>query len=330
MGKLRDYLPALKFGHKIMPTDILGGGYGTSGNIYWVMQSANTLYDAFYTEYNMVYPDGTESVKTTIQGGLDACTANRDDYVLVTPDSADYDSTAALTMSKARTHLIAPAGLGHQGFPSNAVRMHQNTASTDCITVSADTVEIAGFFFKGYLGADIIGLGASARWHPHIHDNFFGMSATDGSDNYGIKATGACCHFSIHDNYFCNYSPGAMSGTDNDLGSFIYMSDGGCTRGLIRDNIMYTGHNTEVTAMIQYSGCGCFIIDNFLAETAAHGASEAGVITLGISVAADNILMRNLVAMTTANIANAISGMDSDNAVMNYGSDAAGGDTILS
>lgn len=326
----RDFIPALKFGHKIHNSDILGGGFGTTGNVYWVKQTAASEYNAFKREYNVTYKDGTESVRTTIQAGLDATTANKDDYVLVTPDNSDYDSVAALTMSKSRVHLIAPAGLGHRGFPSNAVRMHQNTSATDCITVSADTVEIAGFFFKGYLGADIIGLGSATRWHPHIHDNFFGMSATDASENYGIKATGACSHFSIHDNFFTNYSPGAMSGTDNDLGSFIYFSSASCTRGLIRENIIYTGHNTEVTAAIQYSGCGCFIIDNFLAETAAHGASEAGVLTLGINVAADNILMRNLVAMTTANIANAINGMDSDNAVMNYGSDAAGGDTILS
>lgn len=329
MQTLKNLLPGIKYGGKVHPNEILGGGFGTTGNIYWVKQSASSEYAAFRAEYNTTYSDGSQSVHTDIQSALDATTANKDDYVIVCPDSADYDITAALTMSKSRVHLICPAGLGHQGFPSNAARIHQNTVLLDVITVSADTVEIAGFFFKQSTG-DGIGLGAATRWHPHIHDNFFGMACTDGTDAYGIKGTGAVSHFSIHDNFFCNYSPGAMSGTDNDLGSFIYFSNAGCTRGLIRDNFMYTGHNTEVTAAIQYSGCGCFIVDNFIAETAAHGASNAGVLTLGISCAADNILMRNLVAMTTANIDNAISGMDSDNALMNYGSDAAGGDTILS
>ena len=317
MQTLKNLLPGVKYGAKVHPNEILGGGFGTTGNVYWIKQSAASEYNAFKREYNVNYTDGSEAVQITIQAGLDATTANKDDYVLVTPDNSDYDSTAALTMSKARVHLIAPAGLGHQGFPSNAIRMHQNTASTDCITVSADTVEIAGFFFKGYSGADIIGLGSDTRWHPHIHDNFLGMSATDGSDNYGIKATGACSHFSIHDNFITNYSPGAISGTDNDLGSFIYMSNAGCTRGLICDNIMTTGHNTEVTAGIKYSGCEAWITRNYLGESHAHSTSETGTLTLGIDVATDNYVMDNRIGIATA--ANAINGMDADLDVENWG-----------
>lgn len=289
-----------------------------AGNIYYVCQAANTHpYDLAVRRYGGEnHLDGSSVLHTTIQSALDATVANRNDYVIVTPDSSDYDVTAALTMSKARTHLIAPAGLGHRGFPSNAVRIHQETAALDIITVSADTVEIAGFFFKQSTG-DGIGLGAATRWHPHIHDNFFGMACTDGTDAYGIKGTGAVSHFSIHDNFFTNYYPGAMTGTDNDLGSFIYMSSAGCTRGLIADNIMTTGHNTEVTAGIQYSGCESWILRNYLGESLAHGASQTGILTLGINVASGNYLADNRVAIATAG--NAIAGMDSQNDIENWG-----------
>lgn len=106
---------------------------------------------------------------------MDATVANRNDYVVVMPATGDYDLTAALTMSKARTHLICPAGIGWGGITGNSARIHQNTAATAVITVSADNVEIAGFFFKGDAAStsgNQIDF-TSTRWCANIHDNFF-------------------------------------------------------------------------------------------------------------------------------------------------------------
>ncbi len=271
------------------------------GNVYYVCQVANTnaytlLLERFGAE---TYTDGSAMLHTTIQSALDATVANRNDYVFVTPDSSDYDITAALTMSKARTHLIAPAGLGHKGFPSNAVRIDQ-TGAFSHFTVTADTIEIAGFFFKGASGENIIDM-SSTRWHAHIHDNFFGMSATDGSDNYGINGTGANNHFSIHDNYFTNYLPGAVTGTDNDLGSFIFLSSASNTRGLVRDNYFVTGVNTEVTSGINVAGIDIVIDDNVFLESVGSGGSQDGIFTLGITSGTGSMVLRNYFAMDGAN-----------------------------
>jgi len=119
----------------------LGGTFGLGfGNVYYVCQSTNTLpYADLVKKYGgRQYDDDSYILHTTIQSALDATVANRNDYVIVVPDPSDYDITAALTMSKARTHLICPAGLGYNGMPPNMVRIHQNTASTAWITVSAE------------------------------------------------------------------------------------------------------------------------------------------------------------------------------------------------
>ena len=298
MVLVRQYNKALADGGKILPSEIVGGGL-TTGNVYYVIKSTETFYAAFQKDNDFEYTDRSRSVHTTIQSALDACVANRDDYVIVTPSASDYDITAALTMSKARTHLICPAGLGHRGFPSNAARIHQ-TGAFSHFTVSADTVEIAGFFFKGASGENIIDM-SSTRWHAHIHDNFFGMSATDGSDNYGINGTGANNHFSIHDNYFTNYLPGAVTGTDNDLGSFIFLNSASNTRGLIRDNYFVTGANTEVTAGIQCQGIDIVIDDNIFLETVGSGGSQDGIFTVGIASGVGSMVLRNHFAMDQAN-----------------------------
>lgn len=297
---------------KSFVTDLVDGnvalGLGV-GNVYYVIQSTNDDYTAFVRDRQFTYPDGTSAVQGTIQAALDACTAERNDYVIVMPDASDYDITAALTMTKCNVHLICPAGLGTGGFPTNAARIHQNTAATACITVTADGVEIAGLFFKGYSGADIITL-SGTRWHDVIHDNFFGISATASSNNYGIVGTGACSHCSIFDNYFTNYSPGAMSGTDNDVAAFIALTSASSTRGLIRGNLMHTGGNTAVAAAISVAGYGFFIINNYIWEDVAFGGTETGTLTLGISTSADCFVADNRIGITTAG--NGVSGGTAD------------------
>lgn len=298
------------------------------GNVYHVVQVANSsVYAHVQRTYAGDYTDGSTVIHTTIQSALDATVANRNDYVVVWPDSSDYDSTATLTMSKRNVHLICPAGLGTGGFPSNAARIHQNTASIACITVTGDVVEIAGLFFKGVEGGNIIDL-SGTRWHPHIHDNFFGMAATAASANYGIYADGACSHFAIHDNMFTNYSPGAMTGTNNDVAAFISIGVNSSTRGLIRGNFMNTGGNTTVAAGIVAAGYGTFVIGNYLWEDVAFGDTQAGVFTLGISTSADCLVADNSIGITTGNAANGVSGGTANQSyVRNY--EGTSGGTLL-
>jgi len=242
---------------------------------------------------------------TDIQDALDKTVACRNDYVIVYPSATDYDLTETLTMTKKCVHLICPAGLGSNGFPTNAARIDM-TADDEAITVTGDCVEIAGFFFKGYLDASIIHL-SGTRWHPIIHDNFFGMKASSsGSGNYGIKADGACSHFSFYDNYFTNYSPAAMTGTDNAVAGFIGVTNASSTRGLIRNNLLHTGANTTVATGIANAGYGMFILDNYLWEDVAFGATQAGVFTLGISNSVDSFCANNMIGIATA--ANGVAG----------------------
>jgi len=309
----------MKSGNATMP-DLAGGMAALmlgAGNIYYVVQAANShVYNFVQANYAQSYADGSVAVHTTIQSALDATVANRNDYVIVMPDSSDYDITAALTMTKKAVHLICPAGLGSGGFPTNAARVHQNTNATACITVTGDCVEIAGLFFKGEEGSDIITL-SSTRWHAVIHDNFFGIAATASSNNYGVVGTGACSHCSIFDNYFTNYSPGAMSGTNNNVAAFVALTAGGSTRNNICRNVMMTGGNTTVAAAINYAGYGGVITDNMIWENVAFGGTEAGILTLGISTSADCLVANNRIGIATAG--DGVSGGTADQSyVVNY------------
>ena len=277
--------------------DIVG-----AGNVYYVCQAANTNAYALATLRfaGQKYDDGTAMLHTTIQSALDATVENRNDYVIVMPDSSDYDLTAALTMSKARVHLICPAGIGWQGVAPNMARIHQTTATTENIVVTADTVEIAGLFFKGYDGTAhdapaIIRL-SGTRWCAHIHDCFFGVGATAAGTGYGLLADGACSHFSIHDNYFTNYAPGLITGTNNTLTAFIGITSASSTRGVISNNIVHTGSNTTATSGISCVAVYGIVKDNLIIQDVASGAgADAGVLTNAITLGASTMAFRNLI-----------------------------------
>jgi hypothetical protein len=187
-------------------------------------------------------------------------------------------------------------------MPGNAARIHQNTAALNVIAVSADCVEIAGLFLKGYDGTAkdspaIIYL-SGTRWTPNIHDNFFGCAFGATSTGYGILADGACSHFSIRDNYFTNYGPALLTGAANTATAFIGITSSSSTRGLIQDNQLLTGPNTTLTGIIT-TGPGFVIKNNLIMESAPFSTDDAGVLTKGINASADTNCFGNLFVIAT-------------------------------
>lgn len=160
----------------------LGVPFG-AGNVYYVIKSDETFYDRFVRKHQGTYEDGSEIVHADdgsgdgIQTALDACVANRNDYVIVNPSESDYDLTAALTMSKKAVHLICPAGWGYDRGATNACRIEQTTDDEPLIEVSASAVEISGFYFKNnYIttaGGGIIL--SNTTYGLNIHHNYFAM-----------------------------------------------------------------------------------------------------------------------------------------------------------
>lgn len=186
--------------------DLAGGaaalGMGV-GNVYYVIKTTEAFYNDLSARLAHVYEDGSQAVHTTIQSALDATVECRNDYVIVWPSNADYDITAALTMSKKSVHLIAPAGLGNDRGATAAARIEQLTDSTAIIAVSDASVEIAGFYFKNYYGESAITLAATS-YSPNIHHNSFMMAWESGGANLpSIAGTGdAGAWGSIERNWF--------------------------------------------------------------------------------------------------------------------------------
>lgn len=152
----RNYFPAVRYGAKWHPTDLLGGGlqnYG--GNQYFVKLAAAEDYAEFLRDYNFTYSDGTTSVGTSLATVYAAATANRNDIVYLyatgnaAADTTQYQSVA-LDLSKDLTHVIGVGASPVLGQRARIAELSTVKTIEDLVTVSGDGCIIANLaIFQG-------------------------------------------------------------------------------------------------------------------------------------------------------------------------------------
>lgn len=137
MGLLRNSIPGLAKGDKILPSEILGGGVSAAGRAFWVKASGDSTYAQFFADHNVV-EDNINSVYNTIDAAVNACTANRGDVIFVDPGS--YDETVTADVAG-----ITIIGLGGRG----AAFIEPSTAGAEGLDVLADDITIINLGVAG-------------------------------------------------------------------------------------------------------------------------------------------------------------------------------------
>jgi len=118
-----------------------------AGNVYYAIQSTEAFYDDFYTDNYKLYTDGTYSIYNTIQGAIDACTANRGDIVYVI---GEWTVTTAVVLNKWGTSLIGATNWNNITGGGNS-NITNATAAGACINVTKAKchVENLVLYFNG-------------------------------------------------------------------------------------------------------------------------------------------------------------------------------------
>ena len=128
MAKASDYIPALKYGHKIFPEDIAGVlGLPTVGTIFYVDPSAG----------NDTANSGVSSDNAlkTVAAAFAKCTSGKHDVVVIAPTGGTGRTAegAAIVWNKRFTHLIGSAAPTHS---TPRAGMAWSTTDAVCLTVS--------------------------------------------------------------------------------------------------------------------------------------------------------------------------------------------------
>lgn len=275
------------------------------GNVYYVIQSTNAAYQDFIEERQGIYNnDGSWRVHATIASALAATVDERNDYVIVMPDNADYDITATLTMDKKCVHLICPAGLGYDVGSNNAARLHQNTTDIPAITLASGSAscEIAGIYFKNTASSAAAGAVIYAEsgggYCSNIHNNHFGMVLSGGTNSPMIaQANDGLLYSTIHRNRFIT-----TTGTSATIAAVVLIQ-GPATGVTVNSNDFVISNTcTATTVITNESVMGSIKFNTATACGAQPGGAGEGQITNAFAVAASGSCIGNLGAVKTATL----------------------------
>ena len=159
MLKLRDYLPAMKYGAKVLPNDTLGFEPTFWGKTYWVKKSTDTDYADFRDKYDETYDDGTHTVQTTLEAAVAAASKN-DRIILLTPDSGAHDLSDTVTIT---TFGLQIFGDSFDELTQRTTIKNPTTSSgNDMFLVKADKVVFAGLTFQNRKAGKCIAIGDTA------------------------------------------------------------------------------------------------------------------------------------------------------------------------
>ena len=175
-------------------------------NAAWYGGGINLIVGAQPGVGDIFYVDGTNGLDTnsgltpdvpvlTITYALSLCTAGANDYIIVLGYPGDAgEASWPIPVSVSKVHII---GTPAQASPSPLINA---PADTDCFTVSAANVEIAGLEFTAGATAACIAT-SGAIWKLHVHDNYFGWQA-GAARGIEMPAGDDCPQCYIHNNWF--------------------------------------------------------------------------------------------------------------------------------
>lgn len=209
-----NYMPAVRYGAKWLPQEILGGGLGLPyvGNIYWVDPSGGSDSNA---------GDAPDNAMATVAAAFELATSGNHDVIIINPTGGTgrTSETTAIDWNKRFTHLIgnaaptmqdARAGMsftGTSGTAAGSLTISENGCifanltfnGTDDVnvpvTISGDYNSFSGCDFKGSLnGTSGDDAAARALVISGGQENTF-TACTFGADTYNRSTTNATLEF---------------------------------------------------------------------------------------------------------------------------------------
>lgn len=121
MKYANSYIPALKYGAKVLPSEIANYGINTFGNVFWVDADNGADTNA---------GDTAATAFKTISAAVTAATTNNNDVIFLSGYSV-HELTSMLTISKNRLTFIG-TGMGNRKYgQATKIHMGVTTAVTD-------------------------------------------------------------------------------------------------------------------------------------------------------------------------------------------------------
>lgn len=320
MGKASDYIPALKYGHKIYPENIAGAlGLPSVGEI-------------FYVDPNKSSSGGGKTVDDaykTIAEAYAAASADNDDVIIIVGTNATGRTaeTDNITWAKRRLHMMgngAPRRINPRNGLGTASTLTGET-TTAIFTVTANNCIFANMSFATFNDNNIL-VEVQSDYNTFINVHFQGIGHADAGDDTSARSLYLNAS---EENEFINCTIGLDTVTRSVANASLELS-GSCARNkFINCDFPVFADNAGVLWVKADTG-NCnerfLTFENCLFTNATHGSST--VMTAGFDLSATGngqIYMLNSWWFGATDLANTVTDLYINNPVV----DSADGGVMI-
>lgn len=256
---LKQFVPALKYGYKISPDELQGGGFNTTGTIWYVSSTTTGAADT----------NGGKSPQypfATINGAVAAATANNGDVIVVMPKHAETITAAAgVLISKAGLTIIG------NGFGRQRPTFTFTTAVAASFDITAADTTISNCVFVCGIDAQSAIVNVTASDVSFFNSEFQTNSASVGCVA-GILTAATATRLWVQDCVF--YGPAVNSGTTTTA----QIKHEAGVDYIIRSNI-FTGKMTQAIVNVATVLRGVIDANRFIVATGTSAITMAAAST---------------------------------------------------
>jgi len=277
MGKASEYIPALRYGHKIYPENIAGMvGLPSVGDIFYVDPTAGSDTANAGKDANDAF--------ATVAKALTAISADNDDVVVVagTGSTGRTAESAVIDWSKRRTHIVGN-GVGRRINSRNGIGTNYDGGSTTPVfKVSANNCTFSNISIASFNDNDVL-FETTNDYGTYNNVHFQGIAHTTPAGEAGARSvllTGA------EENEFNNCTLGLDTVTRSAANASLELT-GSCARNQFR-GCLFPAYVSSATALFVKSDTGnaherFLIFEECLFNNADTGSSTTMTIAMDLS-----------------------------------------------
>jgi len=315
----RDYMPPLRYGAKILPTEILGGGYTVFGNT-WYVDPTNGSDDNTGKSPDEAF--------ASIGAAHSAATTNNHDVILVSAYAA-HVQTSMLSITKSRLHFVGCDLRSGFGIGARArVTMGVTTAATDLAVMQNTGVgnTFTGFKFdsSNTKAESLYSVVEAGEYSIYQRCEFYKSTDLDETAaaevaNNGDSAQWLNCTFGSTANIIADdkirpnmlLTGGIVSGKkcrDNVIDSCLFLVKAAGTEAVR----IYGANATDVERML-------LVKDSIFLSNALGAATPAHAVGFGAAQTQGSVILKNCTSVDHTVMAQAAVGIYVDGAVPTFG-----------
>jgi hypothetical protein len=282
--KLREYVPALKYGAKILPSEILGGGMTVFGNVWYVDPTNGSDSNT---------GDMPDKAFASIQAAHDAAATNNHDIIYLSGYAA-HAQTSMLNISKNRLHIFG-TGVGFRKYGQRSrITMGVTTATSDAFmfknTGIGNTFANIKFDNGNTLTQNVAAVGEGGEYASYINCEMYDSTRLDSDTHAEMVLNGDSAQF-----YGCTIGSLADSVSGNKIRPAVLLTAATVAAGKVSRDVLFDecrfwknaggtatafikGAATDVERVMEFHNCG--FIANVLGSAPAV-AIDVATLTVG-------------------------------------------------